>query len=49
MDKALGEVLSLTGSMFDPDAARACARLITEKGFSFDAPAPGAAGACAQS
>ncbi|MBF0480366.1 MAG: HD domain-containing protein [Desulfovibrionaceae bacterium] len=41
--KALGEVMGLAGTMFDPDAVKACARLITEKGFSFEA-APDAAG-----
>jgi PAS domain S-box-containing protein/putative nucleotidyltransferase with HDIG domain len=36
-DKALEEVLGLAGTVFDQDAARICALLIREKGFSFDA------------
>ena len=42
--KALDEVQSLAGTMFDPDSVRACARVLTEKNFSFEASPLGAAG-----
>jgi len=36
LDKALEEIASGKGRLYDPDVADACIRLFREKGFSFE-------------
>ncbi len=36
LDKALGEIIQNSGTLYDPDVVSSCTRLFAEKGFQFD-------------